>query len=100
MIKTESDNNIAVVSMDEYNKGLNAIHELEAIQRFMQTEYAENDNNKYHFIVLRNYLVELVGPGTGLTHSAVVMNDDEYQRILSHVKDEIKLELRNRDDCD
>ncbi len=94
MIKIESDNNIAVVSMDEYSQGKKAITELGALKAFMQCEYSQFDDGykpKYNFVYLKDEYKSYVSCfGEISTEDLVIFNKDDYESMLHNVTSQLK----------
>jgi len=91
MLKIESNDNIAIIPMDDYNKGLKAISDLEILKMELQDEIDDNFNNTYHFIYLTNSIYDYRDREM---KDEVIMKEQQYQIIKDQIKSEIEDEVK------
>lgn len=88
MIKIESDNNIAVVSMDEYNKGVKAIKAIE--------DLAKLPNRGFEFVYIDSWLDDreydsLKGCWKGV--NVAIIPDEQKKAIKNQMQ--LEFDIRN-----
>ena len=91
MLKIESNDNIAIIPMDDYNKGLKAISDLEMIKIELQNERDDNFKSTYKWIYLTKSYQDWDGEW-----DEVIMKEEQYKIIKDQIRPEVEAEIKQR----